>query len=438
LHIALLLAVVAALTASPAAAQAPTDADPRPVVQQARAVADLFRAEPTQGLEDGYASLFTQGFLNQVPAAQLTGLFTRYHAQYGSVTDVEPRSIENPTTGRFDLLFEKGFRVPIRSIQVEATPPHRIAGLRLGAAERVEQIPSLSALADSVAALPGTSSFLLAELGGAGALDPLASHRPDSAQAIGSAFKLYVLGALVQAVEAGDRAWSDVVRLRDADRSLPSGFLQEWPTDAPLTLHSLAALMISRSDNTATDLLMRVLGRQTVEATQAAMGHAASARNKPFLTTRELFALKSDSALAARYVDAPTPEQRALLREEVAALDRGTFAPPASPTRIGTLEWFASARDLARALAWFRADGAARATARAILAINPGLDLGDRWTYVGFKGGSEPGVVSTNFLLHDGANDRWYTLTLAQNDPEADVDQSRFFALVKQAARLVE
>ena len=98
---------------------------------------------------------------------------------------------------------------------------------------------------------------------------------------MGSAFKLAVLSTLQDQIQAGTHAWNDVVTLKPEWKSLPSGILQGWPDDAPLTLQTLATLMISQSDNTATDALIAVVGREAVEA--------KTEHNRPFLTTREAF-----------------------------------------------------------------------------------------------------------------------------------------------------
>lgn len=91
---------------------------------------------------------------------------------------------------------------------------------------------------------------------------PVLALEEDTPLAVASAFKLLVLAALREEVEAGRRAWDEVVRLEEAWKSLPSGLLQGWPEGSPLTLHTLAALMISLSDNTATDALIALLGRE--------------------------------------------------------------------------------------------------------------------------------------------------------------------------------
>src|SRR6185436_600599 len=95
----------------------------------------------------------------------------------------------------------------------------------------------------------------------------------DQALAIGSAFKLYVLGALARDVAEGKRHFDDTLRLEQRWMSMPSGKLQKWPVGTPLTLASAAALMISESDNTATDHLLFTLGRERVEAMLREMGN---------------------------------------------------------------------------------------------------------------------------------------------------------------------
>ena len=128
------------------------------------------------------------------------------------------------------------------------------------------------------ARLPGQTSIAVARLG-EGAPVMLAGHEPDRALAIGSTFKLFILAELSRQIRAGERRWSDVVPLDR--RSIPSGMLQNWPPGSPLTLHSLAALMISISDNSATDVLLRTLGRGNVERMMTTLGVAAAERNRP-------------------------------------------------------------------------------------------------------------------------------------------------------------
>ena len=76
-------------------------------------------------------------------------------------------------------------------------------------------------------------------------------------------------------ITEGQRSWQDVIELESSYKSVPSGFLQTWPNGSLLTVASLAALAISPSDNTATDSLIYLVGREAIEA--------LTPRNRPFL-----------------------------------------------------------------------------------------------------------------------------------------------------------
>ena len=310
-----------------------------------------------------------------------------------------------------------------------------VAGPARSAEPVSAQVP---ALFGEIVGLPGEVSLAAARLeeGGPAYFLTQKAERP---LAIGSAFKLFVLAELVRQVKAGERRWSDVVPL--GAPSLPSGLLQDWPKGSPLTLHSLAALMISRSDNSAADTLLAALGREKVEALLPELGIAAPARNSPFLATREAFVLKyGDPALLRRWTAADEAGRRALLDGELAAveaesLDRTRFT--GRPTAIGEAEWFASPADLVRTLDWLRRSG--DATALELLAINPGLERGPAgdFAYVGYKGGSEPGVVSMSFLLRSREG-RWMAVSAVWNEGTAALDEPRFIALMSRLVGLMK
>jgi beta-lactamase class A len=289
-----------------------------------------------------------------------------------------------------------------------------------------------------IVGLPGEVSLAAARLeeGGPAYFLTQKSERP---LAIGSAFKLFVLAELVRQVRSGERRWSDVVPLGAA--SLPSGLLQDWPKGSPLTLHSLAALMVSRSDNSAADTLLAVLGRDKVEALLPELGVAAPSRNRPFLATREAFVLKyGDPALLRRWTAADEAGRRALLAGELAAADAAKLESKrftGRPTAIAEAEWFASPADLVRTLDWLRRSG--DPTALDLLAINPGVERGlaRDFAYVGYKGGSEPGVVSMSFLLKSREG-RWMALSATWNDAAAPLDEARFIALMGRLVGLMK
>lgn len=193
---------------------------------------------------------------------------------------------------------------------------------------------------------------------------------------VASTFKLGVLKVLNDDVAARTRKWSDVVELTTPDLSMPSGTLQTWPVGSPLTLHTLAAMMISVSDNTATDVLIRVLGRDRVEE---ALGIA------PVITTRELFVLKGSDEIRSRYLAADDIEDKRAVLAEADQMPLPEIVDIMDPYLEG-VGWFVPLTTLCALMD----DVAAVDIAR----INPGIAIPTQWQTIAFKGGSEIGVLS--------------------------------------------
>lgn len=372
-----------------------------------------------------YAEVFAESFVMTVPEVQFAMISRQLVAQVGPVVGLE--AVEpGPSAGaaRIAIRFERA--IVSGPLQLEGSAPWRVAGLLLNELSPVN--PRGLPLVEQVRELPGEAAMHFARIDGA---QVLASHNAARQFAIGSTFKLYVLSALSQAIARGERRWDDVVPLDQ--RSFPSGQLQDWPPGSPLTLHTLATLMVSVSDNTATDQLMAVLGRDAVEAEIIASGHSDPAATLPFLTTRELFLLKLDEeTVLARYEASDVAGRRAMLAamqdRELRTEDiQRVFAT--GPRFIG-VEWFASAHDIARIYARLAADP----VALDILSVNLGMDRSRfaGWSYAGYKGGSEPGVLNFSWLLRDEEG-HWWVLVMSWNNPDAPVSEMQFLALAQAA-----
>ncbi|MXO72204.1 serine hydrolase [Alteraurantiacibacter buctensis] len=412
--IRLLLAFLA-LLAMPLAARAQ---DAEVLRQRAEDVAAVIRGEKP------YADVFAPVFVNAVPQGQFEALTGQLRDQLGPFEGLAQIDAgEAPGAGTIGLRFRDA--IAGGPIQLEGAAPWRVAGLRLNAIRPVA-VEGQTAL-DLVRDLPGTSSIYLARLDGS---HTLIEHNADRQMAIGSTFKLYVLSALAQAVARGERRWDDVVPL--TERSFPSGQMQDWPQGTPVTLQTLATMMVAISDNTATDQLMHVLGRAAVEAEVGASGHAQPEATLPMMTTRELFLLKlGPEEQLVRYAGGDMATRRAILaglagRELDMDQMQAVFAD--GPHHIG-VEWFASGRDLAAIYRRMADDP----VAAAILAVNPGMDRAQfgSWTSAGYKGGSEPGVLNFAWLLRDPAGAPW-VLAMTWNDPAANVSEARLIALAQQ------
>ena len=85
--------------------------------------------------------------------------------------------------------------------------------------------------------------------------------------------------------------------------------LQYEPDGTQISVQDAAAKMISISDNTATDMLINLVGRSAVEAALTSAGMANPALDRPFLTTREAFILDA-GAMARRSRSATWPRTK--------------------------------------------------------------------------------------------------------------------------------
>jgi beta-lactamase class A len=370
-----------------------------------------------------YETLFAEPFRQQVPRQQWQALAAQLAAAIGPPLAIDRIDRANALEATIRLRHQRGYS-HLR-VALEPGSPHRIAGLFVTGTAPLDD--SLAQVSADLARLPGRHAIGVYRLEDTGPL-PLHESAADRPAPIGSAFKLWVLAELAAQVTAGERRWSDVVPL--GPPSLPSGVTQGWPVGAPVTLHTLATLMIGESDNSATDTLMTTLGRDRVDGRAQALGAA----QLPVLTTREAFFLKSPAgAEVARNWPTLTPGQRRarLASAPVARtpLDPAIFT--GVPLHLD-IEWFASPRAMADTLDWLRRKGGDEALA--ILATGAPTVAGAAWS--GYKGGSEPGVHALAHLARfsDG---RWYAVTATATREDASIDVPAFTNAVSRALSLL-
>jgi Beta-lactamase enzyme family/ORF 12 gene product N-terminal len=256
---------------------------------------------------------------------------------------------------------------------------------------------------------------------------------------LGSAFKLYVLAALGEAVSSGDVSWQDEIVIRDELKSIPSGVLQDRPDGDTVSVLEAAELMISISDNTATDHLIDLLGRETVEGVQAGYGNTTPQLNIPMMNTRELTALKIGpaSGLHTQWLDGDESDRRAILTQisdiTPADLPIQEWTEPILPDQ---LEWFASPNDLCSLGMRLGELAGAVPEIDEILSMNPGIPApSGTWDSIWFKGGSEPGLVATWFVTRSG--DRAFVTAGSVVDPSANIDTEQAILLFAAARDLL-
>ena len=379
---------------------------------------------------------FASSFVQQVTLDNLGKLFVQAAQQLpnltltsveGNDTRLSAHAVVGDAKLRIELALDDAKQIAALAIQ-----PEGFAGVKPTSFS--EAIQTASTLAPKV-------QLLVAQLD-KGVCKPIQELSANDELAIGSTFKLYVLLGLADKVLAGKAQWTDELAVRDDWKSLPSGVTQN---ELPGTKHSLqvfAERMISISDNTAADHLLYTLGRKQVEAALRSTKHARPALDTPFLSTRELFVFKLGTPAAEldKYLKLPEARRRDYLDKTLAPRQPDIKEAPNWKTarQIDKLEWFASAEDLCRTMntLLIRAQNPKASAVLEILGANPGLPVDKKlFPYVGFKGGSEPGVVNMTYLLRrdDG---QWFVIVLGFNAEEGKaLDDKKIFGL---AAGLIE
>lgn len=106
--------------------------------------------------------------------------------------------------------------------------------------------------------------------------------RADEVFPSASVIKVPILVELLAQAEAGELRLDDRVVLQDADKVPGSGVLSMLHEGLELTLEDLAHLMITVSDNTASNLLIERLGCDRINQRLAALGYSKTQLQRKF------------------------------------------------------------------------------------------------------------------------------------------------------------
>jgi beta-lactamase class A len=388
----------------------------------------------------GFAPSFLDAITIEQVIAAVAGAVGDGHAwkegEVGAIT---------ATAGSITIVSAEGLQIEIQ-LDVEPDGEHRITGLRL-VPVLVDAFPAGQPLTPDAfdAALRATAptvSFGLYDVSDGGCR-LVHGVDPEEARPIGSAFKLWILAALATEIEAGRAAWDETMPVTADLLSDTDGEIANTPVGTPITLRRYAELMISVSDNSATDHLLHRLGRRTVEQAMVDAGVAHPERNVPLLGTRELFLLKRGRTLPAAPYLALDPEARRAALDRLAGVTLAADIPAdtdwTTPAAIDEIEWFASPLDECRTQVRLAelASHAGLAPVADILRLNPGVPFDAAWTDVRFKGGSETGVAYGSWRLtrRDG---RTFVLAGGAADPTAAINSLRVISVVAGGVRLLD
>lgn len=410
-------AVVLGGTAAPSLAQSSPTPSPTPTASapvtipdtpagtQLRWVLDAIPRAPLT--ESELKAHLTPAYYAQVPPDQINQVFQSLAGlTLISVSDARPTEIEAKAAA--------GSNEFTISLSVDGTG--KISGLLFKPITPPKPVPTGWAEIDRrLAAVAPQTGFMAAEITG-NSCRTVHAVAPGKARPLGSMFKLYVLGTVAKQIRDGRLSWDTKLTITPELKSLPSGELQNRPDGSKVTVFEAAKLMISISDNTATDLLIDRVGRGAVEKTVRAWGGQA-ARNTPFLMTREFFVLKGSDypARAKAYLALDAAERRAYLKNTVPKVPLNSIKAWPEPREIETIEWFGTPADICRAHARLRAFNDPK-VGRAMSIDDVGMGR-PAW----YKGGSEPGVLDLSYSMRSGG--RTFFVTTMAADPSKAFNQ---------------
>ncbi|MCU4553000.1 serine hydrolase [Acinetobacter nosocomialis] len=350
------------------------------------------------------ASLFSSQFLGQVSITQIQKIVDDLKVSLGTLKSI------NVSNGSGTIDFEKG-ELPV---SISLDQQGQISTLWFSAPhfKTVSLDETVKGLHEN--AVGKTSLLVVVDN------KPVIVENDKTPMAVGSTFKLLVLKAYEDAIKKGELKRETIVSLKEKNRSLPTGVLQNLPAGTPVNLELLAQLMIQISDNTATDSLIEVLKKPRIEA--------LSPRNSPMLTTRELFQLidSSNEQLRNKFKTGTKSARLEVLSE----LDKLPLPSVSSIGKSATwqdAEWYMSANEICPLLESVQNAPALNSS------LNP-LFKNLNWQKIGFKGGSEYGVINFSVIGNTQKGHKVCAVFTANgNEPQPESKLAILFTSLLQA-----
>ena len=299
---------------------------------------------------------------------------------------------------------------------------------------------NLSQAADEFLTMSSQPALLIARINASNQCVVLEGRNEDAARATASIFKIWVLGGLAEAVESGQVAIQQMVARTDAEEA-PGGPVANEPNNTSFSVLELAELMLGMSDNTATDLLHELVGREALNPVPAAFGHAQPELLTPFLNISETFHLlfSVPFAEANAYLNDSEAGQAAFVTDTLEPL--GSFAANGggfnNAELTTTVTWRASPLDICNAYARHRSWAIGSDESLLVeIALGAGAAqprLRNQWDRVWYKGGNliveaDPGnpgfeqVVLTHAWLLENEGSDPYVVVALSNGPTDDID----------------
>lgn len=310
-----------------------------------------------------------------------------------------------------------------------------------------DQSLTMEQAADDFMATASENGLLVARVSSGGQCEPILARSATTPRALASVFKVWVLGGVAQAINDGVLSLADTIPLRSELFAL-GGTINAEPPGTLFSMQDMATLMLGISDNTATDHLHWLAGRERMDATVTDYGHATPNDMLPLLNISQHFSLYFNFSLqdALSYIDGTEAQQNTFLTDRIlpigSVLGGSTFNNEvlvdafvkASP--IDVCQTYASLREFPRESAGFELIDKALGSS----AAQPNIRA--FWDRVWYKGGSLEGngqqrVLTHSWLLESAEKGRFVVVALANNPVSGDIDTFEVQSLTSRIIQLL-
>ncbi len=305
---------------------------------------------------------------------------------------------------------------------------------------------NLSQSVTQFSTLSSSPALLVARIGSNNQCTTVVQTSATSLRATGSIFKLWIMGALARAVANGTITTEQMVPMVAAKLAL-AGTINSEPLNTPFPVSDLAALMIGISDNTATDLLHGLVGRNLIDQVVNDYGVAQPLVLTPLLGISEQFSLYFSFSLstAMSYVNGTEVFQENFLQTQIAPLLPVTGGPYANSSILTAGTWRATPMDICAAFAQLRrlpqGSDAMDLVNHAMGAGVAQPDVRNYWDRVWYKGGSLSSgagfhVLTHAWMLQNTGQDPYVVVAMSNSDA-GGIDQYRVQSIAGRILELV-
>jgi hypothetical protein len=311
-----------------------------------------------------------------------------------------------------------------------------------------DQTLTLTEAADQFMGLSASNSLFVGRIDSLGQCQSVMDRSAQTPRALGSVFKMWVLAALAERLNDGLSLPEDIIALTAA-KMAAAGIINTEPLGTPFSVRDMAILMLSFSDNTSTDHLHELVGRDAIADQLTDFGLSQPELLLPFLNISEQFHVFSrfNLATAQSYVNGNLAFREQFLINEI--IPEGPSHPISFPffheSLLSTGTWRATATDVCRTFAGLNALPRSSAgfevvnQAMGYQAAQPGIR--NEWQRVWYKGGSlSSGATGDHVLAHawmlqkSGEVRPWVVVALA-NDSSGGIDGG---AVQSVTSRIIE